>query len=325
MKRIQLENSLFEGLNNAYLLGTEMSGPTVLVDTGLGLQNTREMFVEKLAEYGLAFDDIDEVLVTHFHADHAGLVGPIQQSSEAVVRAHPADAPLIERDKTQVAEFKRRWAESIDQWGISQTNDTDLLDYLDYHNMYAEPGPAVTPIHDGARLRFGRDHLTAIHLPGHTAGLCGFVVDREDGPELISGDVLLPHYTPNVGGTDLRLDQPLETYIRTLKLIIEQSFTRVWPGHRDVIESPSERAQEIIEHHRDRARRVYAIVDEHGPVNVWETSIRLFGDLEGIHLLSGVGEAHAHLIHLMNHGIATKGDDGYTVTEPIHIVDETFS
>lgn len=169
----------------------------------------------------------------------------------------------------------------------------------------------MTPLEDGQEFTFQDVTVTAIRLPGHTAGSAGFVVSTADGPILFAGDALLPRYTPNVGGADVRVDQSLDTYLTTLDTISDREFVRAYPGHRDPVDNPTARATEIIMHHRERAKRVLTIVRDCGPVDAWTVSAHLFGDLEGIHILHGSGEAYAHLDHLTRHGVLDRTSDGY--------------
>lgn len=54
---------------NCYYLGTKEHG--ILIDAGVGIRNVQK----SLREYGVAFDKIRAVLVTHDHADHIKTVG----------------------------------------------------------------------------------------------------------------------------------------------------------------------------------------------------------------------------------------------------------
>jgi len=126
-----------------------------------------------------------------------------------------------------------------------------------------------------------------VHAPGHAAGLCCF--ETESGDEAFVGDALLPVYTPNVGGADVRVERPLERYVATLDRLIDRDYERVWPGHRDPIAEPTARADAILEHHRERTDTILAFLDDHGPADAWTVSAHLFGDLEGIHIVHGPG------------------------------------
>ena len=140
---------------------------------------------------------------------------------------------------------------------------------------------------------------------------------HEDGQrfaEAFTGDALLPRYTPNVGGADVRVDDPLGKYADSLARIIERDWDVAHPGHRERIGDPSRRAAEILDHHRHRTRRVLDVLAD-GPATAWEVSAALFGELEAIHILHGPGEAFAHLDHLAAAGVVERDGNAYRLVE----------
>jgi glyoxylase-like metal-dependent hydrolase (beta-lactamase superfamily II) len=138
-------------------------------------------------------------------------------------------------------------------------------------------------------------------------------LDRSD--VAFTGDALLPEYTPNVGGADVRVEKPLEKYLRALRRIADAGYARAWPGHRDPIDDPTGRAEHIVRHHEERAWRVLTALDESGPLDTWAVSAALFGELSGIHILHGPGEAYAHLEHLERAGAVTAEGRSYRIAE----------
>lgn len=321
MERITLENTVFEGLNNVYVLGAGSGAPT-LIDTGVATSETRAQLDEGLADAGVAIADIEQILLTHWHGDHAGLAGELQEESGATVRAHAADAPLIGGEESAWDAMDERQRDLLDEWGLPAEPREELLGFLD-GSLQGTP-PTVEPFEDGARFDTPEGTLEALHLPGHAAGLAGFAFEGTDGRELFSGDALLPHYTPNVGGADVRVERPLANYLDTLAAIVDAGFARAWPGHRDPIDDPAGRAREIIVHHRERTGNVLDVLREHGPATAWTVSAHLFGDLSAIHILHGPGEAYAHLEHLSAHGVTERTDDGYRLLDSEPDLDELF-
>jgi glyoxylase-like metal-dependent hydrolase (beta-lactamase superfamily II) len=317
MNPISLENTAFEGNNNAYLLTGDV---TTLVDTGVATPDTREQLQAGLGDEGLSFADIDQILLTHWHSDHAGLAGEIQEKSGADVYAHRADAPLIEQESGAQAAMNDRQQELFDAWGMPEEPREELLAFIEASADSSGMSPSVEPYVPGERIESGDRTLTVVHLPGHTAGLCGFTFESDRGTELFSGDALLPYYTPNVGGADVRVESPLASYLDTLAGIVEREpeFARAWPGHRGPIIDPAGRAADIIDHHRERSHRVLSVLEEHGPANAWTVSAHLFGDLDSIHILHGPGECATHLAYLASHGIVENTPDGYTIIDDIN-------
>ena len=308
MNVLTFGNHEFEGENNAYLFISD--DVVTLVDTGVATATTRKQLEAGLDERDLTFGDIDQIVLTHWHPDHTGLAGDIQSHGDAVVYIHEADAPLVRRDTDAMDELRTLQREYFDEWAMPSAEREALLSHLDTTEIVGRP-PTVDSFTDGETIGIGDRELRVLHAPGHTAGLSCFVLEGGDEHEAFVGDALLPKYTPNVGGADVRVDRPLRQYLDTLERIADNEFTRVWPGHRDAIDTPTARARTIIDHHRERATRILDFLEEEGPADVWTVSAHLFGSLEGIHILHGPGEAYAHLDHLERHGLVETTPAGY--------------
>jgi len=271
MDRIVLGNEEFEGRNNAYVLADDDADELALVvDTGIATDDIRRDLREGLAERGYEFADVDDIVLTHFHVDHAGL--------DWLAKFRPkATRPSTSTRPTP------RWSHRIpppsppSRSGVGNssrvgrprrcTSRTPRL----FESAEIEGSPAdPTPIEDGERLAVGGRTLETVHAPGHAAGLCCF--ETESGDEAFVGDALLPVYTPNVGGADVRVERPLERYVATLDRLIDRDYERVWPGHRDPIAEPTARADAILEHHRERTDTIPRVSGRHGPADAWTVS-----------------------------------------------------
>ena len=316
MYHLQLTNAAFEGRNSVYLLGAgDDAAPTTLVDTGIATPDVESELRDALAARGTSFAAVDQVLLTHWHHDHAGLAGAIQADGDATVYVHEADAPIVARDAAAVDAMEATQAACLDEWGMPADEQAELNDFLGTHDdLQGEPAD-VTPLADGDTVDLGSVEAEVVHLPGHAAGLAAYAFERDGRREAFVGDAVLPKYTPNVGGADVRVDRPLQGYLDSLRRVEALDLDRAWPGHRGPIFAPTERARDIADHHDERTERVVDVVRDRGPVTAWAVSAALFGDLHAIHILHGPGEAYAHLDHLARHGAVERDGDEYALVD----------
>ena len=314
MERLELDATVFEGPSNAYLLHSENGGPVTIIDTGVATSEVADQLRTELKTRGLSFADVDNLLITHFHYDHAGLAGTIQAESNATVWCHEQDAALIETGEDGIVEQFIDDVERLRNWGIPARKIEALQEFLRATAPLAGQSVDTTPIKDQDLIDLGQESVSVIHLPGHTAGHVGY--QFEDGV-IATGDVVLPGYTANVGGADIRLQHPLDHYFDSLENLNSLSPRCLKPGHGDPISEPVARIQAIIDHHTDRAQRIIKILQKEGPTSPWDVAISLFGDLDTIHILQGTGEAFAHLDYLLLHDHLSIEDGCYRIVDPV--------
>jgi len=315
MQRIRLTNTVFEGLNNVYVLDDTGAGDDelVLVDAGVAVPDVREQLASGLADLGHDLADVDRLLLTHWHADHAGLAGAIQAESGATIHVHEADAPLVAGEEDSLLEEQRLQREKFREWGMPEATRAELVEFLEDHGDLGGEPCEVEPFVDGDAFEVNGRRLDAVHLPGHAAGLTAF--HDADGGEAFVGDAILPKYTPNVGGADVRVENPLGRYVESLLTLIDLDLEAAWPGHRDRIDDPAGRAATILHHHVERTGNVVDVLTDLGPSTAWDVSAALFGDLRGIHVLHGPGEAYAHLDHLASAGVVERDGTRYALVD----------
>jgi glyoxylase-like metal-dependent hydrolase (beta-lactamase superfamily II) len=82
------------GVGQAYLWRD--AGSLTLIDTGPAGHGVA--VAAALGDLGLRLRDLDRIILTHFHEDHAGSAAAIAERSRATVLAHRWDAPVIRGD-----------------------------------------------------------------------------------------------------------------------------------------------------------------------------------------------------------------------------------
>ncbi|MFC7203267.1 MBL fold metallo-hydrolase [Haloferax namakaokahaiae] len=299
-----------EGANSTYVL----PACGLVVDPGPPGDESWGVLRDGLSAIGLDVESVETVVVTHWHADHAGLAPRLAAAAGAELAMHEADAPLVADYGAERARRVERDARRLREWGVPD----EIVDAVRAGDS-PSPMPAecqVTGLVDGDLL----GDIEVVHAPGHTAG--HLVLDAGDA--LFLGDAVLPMYTPNVGGTDTRMDDSLATYLDTLDRVVERvnshsATPNAFPGHGSTVDL-SDRIAVIRAHHAERVLNARAELPAPGSDGrtPWSVARSLFGEMRGIHAKMGAGEAAAHLEYAVRRGLAERVDgdiDRYVRTD----------
>ena len=289
-------------LDHVHCYAVDDADGWTLIDCGLGTPGTGRRWIEALALLG--HPRVRRIVITHYHPDHIGASTRLAEltGAEEVVQGRR------DRDLTV-----RTWLDP----GAGERFGRYLL----RHGMPLEdaersageedtlPIAPVEPTHlvdEGDVLDLAGEPFEVLVLPGHADGHIALLGSRSG--RLFGGDVLLDEITPNVGRWDDNEPDPLGRYLETLARIEELAPTVVFPGHRNVIERPAARAQEIAVHHAVR-------LDEHelalraGARSAYEVAQHVWGGRLGFHEQRfALAEALAHLERLEIMGRAIQGE-----------------
>ncbi|WP_129116189.1 MBL fold metallo-hydrolase [Halegenticoccus tardaugens] len=295
--RIPHEHGSPEGENSTYVFPKR----GVVIDPGPSGDRPYATLCAGLDDRGLDLTDVGEILVTHWHSDHAGLAPRLATAAKARIHMHVQDVPLLSDYAVARRRRTRRDAATLERWGVPAPVVSNVR-ASDAPSSIPDTVPVVG--HEDGDSVVG---LTLHHTPGHT---CGHVAVRADRT-LYTGDAVLPMYTPNVGGSDTRTDgeNPLATYLDTLDRLSELDVDpRARPGHGQSVCLP-ERIETTREHHRERVRAVVEATPTEEMVTPWEVARTLFGEMSGIHAKMGAGEAAAHLTYAETLGFVERVDE----------------
>jgi glyoxylase-like metal-dependent hydrolase (beta-lactamase superfamily II) len=218
--RVTLVEAPYQG--NAVFLYLVRGAKLALIDSGAA--DSPSTAVEPaLHELGLGWSDLDYLLNTHGHPDHAGGNGAVK-----------AAAPRVESRMHRADQFMLGGPEAH----LSSPNDaTALLRLLGREDLLAEReavlrkvvGPSIgveRALEDGDVVDLGRDvRLRVTHTPGHTNGSVCFLLEA-DGT-LFTGDAVQGHGW-RAGMAPLYYDA---AYVRSLDRIEALGPTTLCMGH----------------------------------------------------------------------------------------------
>lgn len=306
VRRIVMPTPYAVGPVNAYLIEAD---PLTLVDAGIGTPKAQNAMWLELAAAGFFPESIEQIIITHAHPDHYGLVHAIQDLSGATVFFPEREIARV-RDQQMLFE--------VGKLLMAAGMPLDLLFKMDQqrrndpraHLRHEE----VIPIKEGHTFDFeceeGQFRLTALHMPGHTGG--HMVFHEPESGSLFAGDQLLPDVSPNPL-LEPSLDEPgtrrrsLKEYLASLERMGSLGLQLAYPGHGDVIEDPKRLIDSTIEHHLKRKVRVAGFLTDAG-VTPYEMVQDMYPNVTGYDVFLAVSEIVAHLDLVVEDGGAEIDD-----------------
>ena len=165
-----------------------------LIDTGVA-STPDEYVAPALAAIGRSLADVEVVINTHGHHDHAGGNRAVHDASGCEIWIHEADVAITQDADQQFELFFARNERLLGREARLPAARQSIV------ASAGQPAPIARTLADGERLDLGRGlELRVVHTPGHTLGCCTFLWEREG--IAISGDSVLGRGS-RVGGMPL--------------------------------------------------------------------------------------------------------------------------
>ncbi len=282
---------------NVYIIKRE---PLTLIDAGPLTEKAMAIIADSLSTLGHQIQDIEQIILTHGHVDHFGLVRRLKKESGAKVYINP-------KDNSNVTEFpeeqKRKNREGLSKSGVPLIIMENTVNFI---RDYGEPVEVDGYLLNNDVLRFNNIVFKVIHTPGHSPGsICLF---EETKGILISGDTILQEITTNAISIAKEERGELATYLKTLKMLTELPVNIVLPGHGDNFSNHKLVVKNYMKQYLKRKQKVLRSISVH-PKNAYQIMIDIFGQLMGMNVFLGMSEVLGHLDILINEGHVTSHED----------------
>jgi len=278
----------------------------LIVDTGWNREECFSAMLSGLDELNVDLNKSD-IVVTHLHADHFGLVGELVRKETRVY--------LGEMDASIAHHIWEKAEERLqDLWRAYLSHgfpEPELQKAMDNHPgfRYGLSSPIdFSTVMDGDVIRFGDEALTCIATPGHSPGhMCLYDPRKKI---LFSGDHILFDITPNITRWP-EMEDSLHRYLSSLRKVYGLDVSLVLPGHRSIMKDHRKRIDELIAHHETRLDEAIRAL-EHGEKSAWEVAPHLAWDVTfrswdlfpPAQKWFALGETIAHLRYLVRRGDA---------------------
>ncbi|GGP07162.1 MBL fold metallo-hydrolase [Oceanobacillus neutriphilus] len=260
-----------------------------VLDTGLNNKKT-----EKIWDKELAGKQITDIIISHYHPDHFGYTGKLQEKTGA--KAWMPEIDLQIALQAWEKPFLENLQENYQRSGIPEDISRALAENTASFAPLVKPYPKVQNLlKEGETIQFGKFAYEVIHTPGHSDGLVTFY-NRENSV-LLSTDHILPKITPNISYWFHGAPNPLENYLKSLEKIKKLNAEWVIPSHGSPFQNASKRISEIKAHHEERLDSLQEMLKNR--LTIYETMEKLFPKKLAVHdTRFAVGETAAHLEYL---------------------------
>jgi glyoxylase-like metal-dependent hydrolase (beta-lactamase superfamily II) len=277
----------------------------LLVDTGFNRPECLESLRAGIAELKLNMDKTD-ILLTHCHADHCGLV-PAIASPQSVIYMSAPDKELVSQYAGQSDEYWERLDQDYIREGFPP-EEMAIARRLNPAKLFIPS--RVFPsrdIKDGDKILVDDLAFTCVFTPGHTPGHMCFYDEKAE--IMLTGDHILFDITPNI--TMWRsLPDSLASYLDSLRKIKKYRVKMSLAAHRESKGDLGQRVDELLVHHQARLLDCRNILAGGGRMNAYQAASRMKWDIKARswdefplgQKRFAVGEAVSHLVHLVCQG-----------------------
>jgi len=223
---------------NCYVLRTDSEN--ILIDCGPDTEQAWQAMQDGLQKIGLTVSMLDKVIVTHHHADHAGLAYRFSEQGIPIY-GHARLRPYLEQDQAFLSrgdDFLQRLALSF---GVPDDIRALLPSYLSALKWLGK-GQLDHVLQEGDAITASGTYRI-IELPGHASDQIGIL---SQSGVLFAADHLLARVEPNPlleqpqPGDESDMKRPVLAYMRSLRKLQGEQIQIAYTGHGEPIrEVPS--------------------------------------------------------------------------------------
>lgn len=294
---VKLPNNPLKALNVYVVKGGDR---TVVFDTGFNAEESKMDLLNGLEALDLKIEDV-EVVLTHLHSDHVGLVNLFADAG-CKVYAGKVDGELINQMVTN--EYWDNLEAMIPLYGMEE--DEIMTDENPGYKHRLTKTIDYIELKIGDFFEVGDYCFEILDLSGHTPGHLGFY-DKE-AQIILSADTILDPITPNITFWGFEYPDILNTYVETLYRLQKLKIDQALATHRKIITNHVERIDELVLHHDERLQEILDAMNNEEDYTVREISANIswriradnWDEFPKSQKWFATGETMAHLHRLVN-------------------------
>ncbi|PTX61303.1 glyoxylase-like metal-dependent hydrolase (beta-lactamase superfamily II) [Melghirimyces profundicolus] len=285
---------------NVYLIEDDA---LTLIDAGPKSEAAWTALKRQLKEVGYVPEDIDQVVLTHHHVDHVGLLDYLGQESPIDVLGHWRNEPWISQDP---AFFENSWAffkKLYRSFGVEERFLPFLKQMFEGIFRFNCQTGLDTVLKEGDAVP-GMTDWRVMETPGHAQS--HIALYRERDGVMIGGDHLLAHISSNAVMEppypgEAERPKALLQYRESLRKMLPLDLSRVLTGHGEEVTGVHELIGQRLQKQDERATAIRAVLDS-GPLSGFDICKRLFPSKYESELSLVLSETLGHLDLIQSRG-----------------------
>ncbi|MGG1663448.1 MBL fold metallo-hydrolase [Brevibacillus sp. NRS-1366] len=307
--RLEIPTPFNVGPVNVYLLQGEKR---TLVDVGPLTEDAWKALTTGLHSIGYKVEDIEQVVLTHHHVDHCGLLEKVRQASGATTLAHPLAAPYVELDEDFMVFHDCFFTELYKEAGVPKEKMIIIMKFHQLMKTFSAPARI-----DGLlRHEQVAPHLSewqVLYTPGHSQSHLSLY--RAQDRVMIGGDHIIKHISSNAfiePPRDRSRQRPLTLvqYRTALQMCADMNIELVLSGHGEPVTNHRELVLSRLQKNWERTDTLRRLL-ERGEKTAYELTALLFPTLYEKELPLTLSETLGHLDLLtILHQVEIREQDG---------------
>ncbi|MFY9264735.1 MAG: MBL fold metallo-hydrolase [Solirubrobacterales bacterium] len=287
---------------NSYLIDDD---PLTIVDPGPNSGDAFGALESGLKSVKRRLADIEQIIITHQHIDHLGLVELVQNRSGAQVTCLDRCVPWMENFHEEAAANDRWASETMKLHGVPEEVGIALRAVAKAFRGWGSEAKVDRVLREGDVIEFRDRKLDVYYRPGHS--ISDTVFWNAETQTLLAADHLIKRISSNpllekpLKEGDPR-PQELVVYIESLKQTRAMPASLVLSGHGEPISDHVSLIDERFAMTETRVEKLHAMLREGGPQTAYDLARGTWGNIAVTQAYLTLSEVLGNLDILENDG-----------------------
>lgn len=285
---LELDTHFAEGTVNAFLA---IGKTTTLIDAGNPGKESFQQLKTKLHQHNVSLNDLDSIVLTHTHIDHAGGIPWIQEEADVSIYVHELARPSIHASKQDFARDMAFFRDFMEQCGA------DPFNHMVKRAFKEQDWRNVRYVKEGHTIPIAGENFEVVHVPGHSQ--VDILLWNPETGDAFAGDHLIKAFSVNAfieppfSGSDIR-PRPLLLYRNSLAKICRLPLKMVYPGHGDTFDEHRSLIQKRLQEQEKRCESILSILSN-GTKCIYEICTEMYPRLKNQAVFLGLSQIQGHL------------------------------